>query len=97
MEAMKVIDQRGTPTRFDGADVGDYLYEVGEKDPRRLCLKIPLAGLCNIVCLGTGQLAAFNADELVQVVEVEMFVTSNTPEMPGGLMDDKPEKESVDG
>lgn len=83
---MKIVDQRGTSTRFDDADVGDYFYEVDERDSKRLYLKVPVqkdgAKVVNMVCLGTGDLAAFKADELVQVVEVTIFVTSNTPERP---------------
>lgn len=85
---MKITDQRGTPTRFDDLDVGDYYYDAGEKAAHRLELKV-LAGKdgcgnpCNAVRLNTGELVCVTAETRVQAVEIEVFVLKNVENRTG--------------
>jgi hypothetical protein len=82
MEAMKITDQRGTPTRFDDLDLGDYFYEDDEKDPERLWIKVPAGkddtgSPCNAVYTGSGLFHCFTAETRVQAVEIEILVLKN--------------------
>lgn len=86
---MKIVDQRGTATRFDDIDVGDYFYVAENVGADDLCLKIPALGTgteepatVNAVHMKNGHVECFKCDIRVQVVEVDIFVTSNTPERP---------------
>ncbi len=79
---MKITDMRGTATRFDDIDVGDYFYDVDETAAHRLELKVPVGkneygNPYNAVCLNTGKLVCVTAETCVQAVEVEVVVHSN--------------------
>lgn len=79
---MKITDQRGTPTRFDDLDVGDYFYDADEEDTPALWRKLPVgrdarAEPVNSIHVQTAKLHCFTAESRVQAVEVEIFVTKN--------------------
>lgn len=84
---MKITDQRGTLTRFDDLDVGDYFYDADEEDTPALWCKIPVGrqadeGPFNSIHVEVATLHCFTAESRVQAVEIEIFVVRNTPERP---------------
>lgn len=84
---MKIVDQRGTATRFDDIDVGDYFYEADDTDVQSLFCKIPVVkgegdAPSNAVYLRSAALRCFTAETRVQAVEIEVTVLSNVQGRP---------------
>lgn len=82
---MKIVDQRGTQTRFDDIDVGDYFYvhRAGEEVPANLFRKVPLVengkgASFNAINLLSAKFSCFSQMSLVQPVEIEVVVLRNT-------------------